>query len=63
MIQPYGCDTFEYFALPIRLCTGYVGSSSKPTTSDQLYIPDPIPQKHALSPNFDTVGFQCQKIR
>ena len=56
MTQPYGCDTFEYCALPTRLCNVYVGSATNSTASDQLCTPDPIMQKYALSPNFDTIG-------
>ena len=58
MTQPYGCDTFEYCALPPRLCTFYVGPSTKSRTSDQLCTPNPIMQKYALSPNFDTIGLR-----
>ena len=57
MKQPYGCDTFEYCALPTRLCNMYVGSSTISTARDRLCTPDPIMQKYALSPNFDTIGF------
>ena len=56
MTQPYGCDTFEYCALPTRLCNAYVGSGTNSTASDRLCTPDPIMQKYALSPNFDTIG-------
>ena len=56
MTQPYGCDTFEYCALPTRLCNMYVGSSRIATARDQLCTPDPIMQKYALSPIFDTIG-------
>ena len=56
MTQPYGCDTFEYCALPTRLCNAYLGSSTNATASDQLCTPDTIMQKYALSPNFDTIG-------
>ena len=58
MTQPHGCDTFEYCALPTRLCNTYVGPGTKPTASDQLCTPDPIMQKYALSPNFDTIGLR-----
>ena len=56
MIQPYGCDTFEYCALPTCLCNMYVGPSTNSTASDKLYTPDLIMQKYALFPTFDTIG-------
>ena len=58
MTQPCGCDTFEYCAISTRLCNLYVGPGTKPTASDQLCTPDPIMQKYALSPNFDTIGLR-----
>ena len=58
MTQPHGCDTFEYCALPTRLCNTYVGPGTKPTASDQLCTTDPNMQKYALSPNFDTIGLR-----
>ena len=58
MTQPYGCDTFEYCAPPTQLCTLYVRSGTYSTTSDQLCILDPIMEKYALSPNFDTIGLR-----
>ena len=58
MTQPYGCDTFEYCALLTRLCSQYVGSSTNPIVGAQLCTFDPIMQKYALSPNFDTIGLR-----
>ena len=58
MTQPYGCDTFEYYALLTRLCNLYVGSSTNPTVRARLFFYDPIMQKYALSPNFDTIGLR-----
>ena len=58
MTQPDGCDTFEYCALPTRLCKTYVGPSTKPTVRNQLCTTSPIVQKYALSPNFDTNGLR-----
>ena len=58
MTQPYGCDTFEYCAFLTRLCSKYVGSGTKSTMSAQLCTLEPIMQKYALSPNFDTIGLR-----
>ena len=58
MTQPYGCDTFEYCALPTRLYNVYVGSGINSTESDKMYNLNPIMQKYALSPNFDTIGLR-----
>ena len=63
MTHPYGCDRSEYCALPTRMCTFNVGSSSNSTASDQLCTPNPILQKYALPLNFDTIGLQWHKIR
>ena len=47
MTQPYGCDTFEYCALPTQLCNVYVGPDLHSTESDKLYNLNPIMQKYA----------------
>ena len=36
MTQPYGCDTFEYCAIPTRLYNTSVGPGTKSTAIDQL---------------------------
>ena len=48
-------DTIEYFALPRRLCTCYVGSSTFATKKKIFYPPKQIVSKIAFSPNFDTI--------
>ena len=50
MTQSDGCDTFEYCAIPTRLCNAYVGSGTYSTTSDRLCTPDPVMQKYAYYP-------------
>ena len=60
MTQQHGCNTFEYCALPTRLCNEHVEPGTIATAIDQLCTPDPIMQKYALSPNFDTIGAMTQ---